>query len=51
MIRGSIGPAKTILTGYRIVATMLFHPVSDSVLRKDAPLAGRSPTSERKITL
>ena len=46
-----MGPTKTILIGYRIVDTMLFHPVSDSVPRKDAPLSGMSPTSDRKITL
>ena len=51
MRRGSIGPTKTILIGYRIVDTVLFHPVSDSVPRKESPLSGMSPTSDRKITL
>ena len=41
-MRGSIGPAKTILIGYKIVDTVLFHPVSDSVPRKDSPLSGMS---------
>ncbi|MDB5062545.1 MAG: hypothetical protein JWP67_2388 [Mucilaginibacter sp.] len=51
MIRGSMGPTKTILIGYRIVDTVLFHPISDSVPRKDSPLSGMSLTTDRKITL
>ena len=51
LIRGSMGPTKTILIGYRIVDTVLFHPISDSVPRKDSPLSGMSLTSDRKITL
>ena len=46
-----MGPTKTILIGYRIVDTALFHPVSDSVPRKDSPLSGISRTADRKITL
>jgi hypothetical protein len=33
------------------VDTVLFHPVNDSVPRKDAPLSGISRTADRKITL
>jgi hypothetical protein len=49
--RGSMGPTKIILIGYRIVDIVLFHPISDSVPRKDAPLAGMSRTTDRIITL
>jgi hypothetical protein len=51
LIKGSIGPTKIILIGYRIVDTVLFHPISDSVPRKDSPLSGMSLTTDRKITL
>jgi hypothetical protein len=46
-----MGPTKTILIGYRIVDTVLFHPISDSVPRKDSPLSGMSLMTDRKITL
>jgi hypothetical protein len=46
-----MGPTKTILIGYRIVDTVLFHPISDSVPRKDSPLSGMSRTTDPKITL
>jgi hypothetical protein len=46
-----MGPTKTILIGYRIVDTVLFHPISDSVPKKDSPLSGMSRMADRKITL
>ena len=51
MIRGSIGPIKAILTGYRMEDTTLLHPVSDLVPKKDSPFSGMSLTTDRKITL
>ena len=49
--KGDKGPIITILIGNKIVDTVLFHPVSDSVLRKDSPLSGMSRTTDRKVTL
>lgn len=51
MMRGSIGPTKIILMGYRIVDAALFHPVNDPALKNDVPLSGITRTVDRKTML
>ena len=45
------GPTKTILTGYKIVAKVLFQAVGDPVPGNHSPFTGKSRTSDPKSEL
>ena len=45
------GPIKTILTGYKIVARVLFQAMCESVPGKNSPFSGKSRTSDPKSEL
>ena len=45
------GPTKTILTGYIIVAKVLFQPIGDPVPGNQSPFTGKSRTSDPKSEL
>ena len=43
------GPTKTILTGYKIVAKVLFQAIGDPVPGNHSPFTGKSRTSVPKL--
>lgn len=49
--KGDKSPIKTNLTGYKIVAKVLFHPVGDPVPGNHSPFTGKSRTSVPKSEL
>ena len=49
--KGDKGPVKTILTGYKIVDTVLFQAIGDPVPGNHWPFTGKSRTSGPKTEL
>lgn len=49
--KGDKGPIKTILIGYKIVATVLFQAIGDPVPGNHSPFTGKSRTSGAKSEL
>ena len=46
--KGDKGPIKTILTGYKIAAVVLFQAIDDPVPGNHSPSTGKSPISDPK---
>jgi hypothetical protein len=49
--KGDKGPTKIILTGYKIVDTVLFQAIGDPVPGNHSPFTGKSRTSDPKSEL
>ncbi len=51
LLKNVKGPIKTNLTGYKIVAKVLFQAIGESAPGKNSPFAGKSLTSGPKSEL
>jgi len=49
--KGDKGPVKIILTGYKMVDTLLFQAIGDPVPGNHSPFTGKSRTSGPKTEL